>query len=220
MPVLSALLDLLVPPTCLVCGAPARELCGGCRRGLPWLGERTCPRCALPWPCGPLCPAADASFDAAWAPLAYEGPARDLVAAMKFRGRLAAVDVMAAQMVAGLRRHPGILVAVPAHPRRRRARGFDQASELARALGARTGRRVEEPLRRDGRATRQVGLSRERRRAPERVRFSVRGQPPQTVVLVDDVHTTGATLDACARALKEAGTRRVVALSYVRALAP
>jgi len=218
--VLRAVLDLLVPPACLVCGDPANDLCGACRRGLPWLGERTCPRCALPLPCGRRCPAAGAAFDAAWAPLAHDGPARELVAALKFRGRLAAVDVMAAQMSAGVQRHQGVLVAVPAHPRRRRGRGFDQSRELALALGARTGRPVVSALRREGSLTRQVGLSREGRTAAGRLRFSVLGTPPAQVVLVDDVHTTGATLDACARALKAGGTTGVTAVSYVRALAP
>jgi len=218
--VLRAVLDLLVPPACLVCGDPASELCGACRRALPWLGEQTCPRCALPLPCGRRCPAAGAAFDAAWAPLAHDGPARDLVAALKFRGRLAAVDVMAAQMSAGVRRHRGVLVAVPAHPRRRRGRGFDQSRELALALGARTGRPVSGVLRREGDLTRQVGLSRGARTAAGRLHFSVLGTPPASVVLVDDVHTTGATLDACARALKAAGTAQVTAVSYVRALAP
>jgi len=218
--VLPFLLDLLVPPRCLVCGDPARDLCGGCRSSLPWLGDRTCARCGLPAPCGVRCPAAGAAFDAAWAPLAHEGPARELVTALKFRGRLSAVDVMAGHMAAGVGRHPGVLVAVPAHPSRRRGRGFDQAQELADALGSRTGRPVARALRREGAATRQVGLSRGQRAAAGRLRFSVRGTPPAVVVLVDDVHTTGATLDACALTLKEAGTTSVAAVSYVRALSP
>ena len=218
--VLRDLLDLLVPPLCLACGVPARELCGGCRRGLPWLGERTCPRCALPLPCGRRCPAAGAAFDVAWAPFAHEGSARELVAALKFRGRLAAVDVMAAQMAAGVRRYEGVLVAVPAHPRRRRARGFDQSRELARALGAQAGRPDAAVLRREGAATRQVGLSRSQRSAPQRLSFTTSGPPPAEVVLIDDVHTTGATFDACARALKTAGTTSVTAVSYARALRP
>lgn len=219
-PVLSALLDLLVPPTCLVCGVPARDLCAACRGGLPWLGERTCPRCALPAPCGPRCPAAGAAFDAAWAPLAHDGPARELVSALKFRGRLSAVDVMAAHMAAGVRRHAGVVVAVPAHPWRRRGRGFDQARELALAVGACTGRPVVDALRRDGAATRQVGRSRGQRTAAGRLRFSAVGTPPAAVVLIDDVHTTGATLHACAQALKAAGSSSVAAVSYVRALSP
>ena len=214
------LLDLLVPPACLVCGAPARDLCGACRRRLPWLGDRVCSRCGLPAPCGARCPAAGAAFDAAWAPLAHEGAARELVTALKFRGRLSAVDVMAAHMAAGVRRYPGGLVAVPAHPRRRRDRGFDQSRELALALSEQTGRPVLPVLRREGAATRQVGLSRGQRAATGRLCFSVCGKPPAAVVLVDDVHTTGATLDASARALKAAGAESVVAVSYVRALSP
>jgi len=164
--------------------------------------------------------AAAAAFDAAWAPMVHDGSARELVSALKFRGRLSAIDVMAAHMAAGIGRHPGPLVPVPAHPRRRRGRGFDQSRELAFALAACTGRPVAAVLHREGEATRQVGLSRSQRAEPGRLRFTVRGPPPGEAVLVDDVHTTGATLDACARSLKAAGTTSVVAVSYARALRP
>src|SRR2546423_13984232 len=86
------LLALFVPPACLACrrslARAGDPLCPSCRRALPWLPEPRCPRCGLPAPCRP-CPAAGAAFDAAWAPLAHDGPARALVAALKFRGRLA-----------------------------------------------------------------------------------------------------------------------------------
>ncbi|HEX2085324.1 MAG TPA: double zinc ribbon domain-containing protein, partial [Solirubrobacteraceae bacterium] len=98
---LDALLSLLVPPRCLACRRSARDvLCAACRAALPWLRD-ACPRCALPRPCAP-CPAARQRFAAAWAPVAYEGVARDLVHALKFHSHLAAADVMAAQMAPGL----------------------------------------------------------------------------------------------------------------------
>lgn len=219
------LVALLVPPACLACRRPVSQagepLCPSCRRALPWLPEPRCPRCGLPAPCGP-CPAARAPFDAAWAPLAHDGPARALVAALKFRGRLPVADLMAGQIAAmaptGLLAPPAVLVPVPADPHRRRARGFDQAEQLARALGRRTGLPRRAALRRGGSSVRQVGASRAARLAPGRLGVAATCPAPVRAVLVDDVHTTGATLRACAAALRSAGAHRVVCVTYARAL--
>jgi predicted amidophosphoribosyltransferase len=158
----------------------------------------------------------------AWAPVAFSGPARALVHALKFRAALAVADVMAAQIVAGapagLLAAPAVLVPVPTHPSRRRRRGFDQGERLARAIARRTGLPVACCLTRAGGATRQAGASRAVRRAPGRIELRVRGSPPILAVLVDDVHTTGATLDACALALRRAGSHAVWAVTYARAL--
>ena len=222
--VLAEILALVAPPACAACRVPlelAREgLCPACRRALPWLGEPRCPRCALPLPCAP-CPARAAAFARAWAPLAHDGPARALVNALKFGGALALADLMAAQLAAGAPpwlAAGGPLVPVPAHPSRVRGRGFDQAQLLARALGRRTGLRVAPCLRRGGPATRQLGAPRRRRVAAGRIEVVARGPLPEEVTLVDDVHTTGATLDGCARALRRGGAREVCALTYSRTL--
>ncbi len=223
-----ALLDLLVPPACLACGRPGRALCGACRRLLIHLPAPRCPRCALPAPCGRPCPAAGHAYRASWTAVAYAGPARALVAALKFRGHTAAASLMAAALAAGARAGDcpvdlagRTLVPVPTHPARRRSRGFDQAEELARALARRTGRPVAAGLTRAGaREARQLGASAARRRAPGRVAvaWTAREPPPAACVLVDDVQTTGATLDACARALRAAGALDVTALAYARTL--
>jgi ComF family protein len=219
----------LAPPACLACRAPLRtattELCPGCRRALPWLEDPRCPRCGLPSPCGAggrSCPARHAAFSAAWAPLAHAGSARALVAALKFRGALPVARLMAAQIAAAVPHAllaDAVLVPVPLHPARRRARGFDQAELIAAALAARSGRPLRSCLRRSGSATRQLGAGREARHAAAgRLSLRVDGPVPERVALLDDVHTTGATLDACARALRAAGAADVVAVSYVRAL--
>ncbi|MEA2392437.1 MAG: hypothetical protein QOJ82_328 [Solirubrobacteraceae bacterium] len=216
---------VLAPPSCWSCRAPVgagAALCPACRTRLAFLRGARCPRCALPAPCGRPCPAAGSAVARAWAPVAFAGPARALVHALKFRAALAVADVMAAQIVAGapagLLAAPAVLVPVPTHPSRRRRRGFDQGERLARAIGGRTGLPVSCCLVRAGRATRQAGASRSERRAPGRIEVRVRGSPPGLAVLVDDVHTTGATLDACALALRRAGSNAVWAVTYARAL--
>ncbi len=151
--------------------------------------------------------------------MAYAGPARALVGALKFHGRLPAAGLMAAQLAATA--PPGLLdgatlVPVPADRGRRRARGFDHADRLARALARRTGLPLAQPLRRTGARSRQVGAGRSARLAAAPAAVGLRAAPPATVVLVDDVHTTGATLEACARALRQGGALRVVALAYAR----
>lgn len=220
---LAELLAIVVPPACIACRAtlPRAELrlCAACVRALPWLPARRCERCGLPRH-RRGCPAAGAAFVRAWSPLAYEGVARDLVAALKFRGALPLAALMAAHIAANLppeSRH-GTLVPVPAQPLRRRTRGFDPAAALSAALAARLGLPEQPCLRRRDRGARQVGASRTQRRRPDRLTIELRAPPPPRALLVDDVHTTGATLDACARTLVAGGCREVVALSYARTL--
>jgi ComF family protein len=223
---LAQLLALAAPPSCTACRRPLADahevLCPSCRRSLPWLRGARCRRCGLGTPCV-RCPARRAAFEAAWAPVAYAGPARELVTALKFRGGLPLADLMAAQIAAGLPRgfaDGATLVPVPLHPRRRRVRGYDQAELLAGALARRLGLPLGRPLRRVGAPTRQMGAGRRERREHGRIELQVRGRAPGLALLVDDVHTTGATLDACAAALRTAGARRVAAVTYARALAP
>ena len=240
---LAELLAVVVPPVCVACRAalPRAELwlCAACTQALPWLPARTCPRCGLVSHRGG-CPAAQAAFDRAWAPLAHDGVARELVAALKFRGALPVAALMAAHVAANLPedlRAPTTgppaptatgprfvppaafaLVPVPPQAARARRRGFDPAGVLAAAIAPRLGLPVSRCLHRRDRAGRQVGSSRRQRRREGRLAVELRAPPPLRALLIDDVHTTGATLDACARALRAGGCRKVVAVTYTRTL--
>jgi len=203
-----ALLGLCAPPACWDCGARARPrepLCLRCRGRLRWLDAD---------------PVRLAGIDA-WAPVAYDGPARALVGGLKFRGAVGLADPMAAQIAASappaLLRPPALLVPVPLHPRRARARGYNQAERLAAALARRTGMRVADCLRRRGPAGgRQVGRGRGERLVA--LAGSIERRPdasvPERVLLVDDVITTGGTVAACAEALHASGATDVAAVAY------
>jgi predicted amidophosphoribosyltransferase len=237
---LATIVGLIAPPSCAACrgSTDGRLVCGACLRRLPWLRGHRCPRCALPRHRAG-CPAAASAFDRAWAPLAYEGAARDLVHALKFHGALPVAGLMAAHMAANLpldlRTLPGELrgppdgappgaaaafgvVPVPPHRGRLRRRGFDPAALLAAGLAARAGLPLAPCLRRADRGRRQVGAGRSTRRSAGRFAAVAAAPPPRAAVLVDDVHTTGATLDVCARALKAHGAEWVGAITYVRTL--
>jgi predicted amidophosphoribosyltransferase len=156
--------------------------------------------------------------DRAWAAAPHEDVARELVVALKFR-RLLRVAETIARRIDALAPAPLLaaeFVPVAPSPGRLARRGFDPAEEIARCLGALAGAPVRRCLEREE-GPRQVGRSRAARIArPPRPR--VLGRPPANVVLVDDVQTTGATLAACTRALREAGSERVSALTFARTL--
>ena len=181
--------------------------------------------------CG-TCRQGEQEFDMARSYGLYTGNLRKAILHLKFRGREYLGSRLGALMARAWEALPEpdspIVAPVPLHPSRRRQRGFDQAELLARGLvrrlrreGRLRGLRLAPASLRRVRATLpQVGLSASARRENVNGVFSV-VRPEQvrnrTVVLIDDVMTTGATLSACAAALKQAGASRVLALSLARA---
>jgi ComF family protein len=192
----------VLPLACPGCGRPA---------------DPVCPRCVVTLQPAQSAPA-PAGVDAWAAAFAYEGVARELVARVKYRRAHAATrwlaDAMAPLVAPPL---PAVVTWAPTSTERRRERGFDHAELLAR----RVARRTRRPLRRllvrlPGPA--QTGLPAGARRTGPR--FSTRGPVGPSVLLVDDVATTGATLAAAAAALRAAGATRVVALTAARTPPP
>jgi predicted amidophosphoribosyltransferase len=207
MEILHAVATGIAPPLCAACGRSCRPeavVCTRCGRRLaaaePLLGK------------GPP------GLDRAWSSAPHEGVARNLVAALKFRRLLPVADLMAdrIQWLAPAHMLSGAIVPVPPAPSRLRRRGFDPAGEIAAALAERLGTPLEPCLSRRG-SQRQVGRRRaERLGQPPRIHAS--GTAPRSVLLIDDVLTTGATMTACAQALRAAGAARVVAVTFARRL--
>lgn len=230
---IDALVHLLLPSPCLGCGVPlpARRsplaLCGRCRLALPAAPASACDGCGEPLaaaelPAGFRCgtcrarPPAYRRLVVAWR---YAPPLDAVILAFKFRRLEHLGDDLAAAMAAALAdRLAGcdLVVPVPLHWRRRLARGYDQAAGIARPLARRLGLPAESPLVRRRATPPQTSLAREARRRNLRAAFAVPGPATvagRTVALVDDVVTTGATLDAAARCLVRAGAAAVVAVA-------
>ncbi|MCL2656604.1 MAG: ComF family protein [Betaproteobacteria bacterium] len=215
----------LLPQTCFVCGAGAgsRFVCLRCIDELPAAPFPACPVCGEASPraevCG-RCLRRTPGYDATRAAFAYEFPLREIVHAFKFDARFAAGRFLAEALVAaGEGLSADCIVPVPLHPGRLRKRGFNQAVLLARPLAA----VMKVPLylnavTKDYEAPPQAGLTLDERRRNLRGAFrAVRRFDGLRVVVVDDVMTSGTTLDELAKALKSAGAKTVENLVVARA---
>lgn len=239
-----ALVRLLLSPACAACRQPLEHpldgpVCHTCWGTAPLLTPPLCDLCGDPLPpaaapfrvCG-RCLGDPPAFEVARSAGLYAGSLKSILRAFKYEGR----RTLAARL-AGLMREAGAgvlaeahaVVPVPLHPWRAMHRGFNQADDLARHLGL----PVWQPIRRIRHGPPQAGLSSRERRENVRHAFGLRGTfvvgwegalarrlRNRTVVLVDDVMTTGATLDGCSRALLDAGVGTVRVLTVARVPAP
>ncbi|MFI5178252.1 MAG: ComF family protein [Vicinamibacterales bacterium] len=226
----------LLAPTCAACGGLLLHplegpVCAGCWRALPRLTPPWCVRCGDALPArlaGPHCVRCrrhESALALSRSAGVYDGSLRQIIHAFKYGGR----RVLGARL-ARLMREAGVdllagadaVIPVPLHPWRALGRGFNQADDLARGLG----RPVWRVLRRTRHGPPQAALPAAERQGNVDRAYALRLSPwserrllNRSVVLVDDVMTTGATLEACARVLAAAGVRRVTALTAARAVA-
>lgn len=224
--------DAVVPAVCLGCQAPLAGtdgLCGGCWRSIRFIRPPLCDRLGLPMPYGAadtMISAAAAAdppvYNRARAVASYEGAMRELIHAFKYADRHDARRLFGRWLAhAGEALLPGIDLVVPVPLTRARLlrRQYNQAAMLAQEVARRTGVKFEPGVLERTRATRaQVGLSHAERRRNVRGAFGVARQwagsvAGLSILLIDDVITTGATVEACARALKAASAMRVDVLA-------
>jgi competence protein ComFC len=220
-----ALLDILLPPRCALCASSREPLCPDCLAGLPYLAGPSCARCgrptALPVDGCRECGGRRLAFQRAAAAIAYEGGGRELVRHLKSGRRRAlagpAGAMMATQLYAG---ESQAVCWVPGDWWRTIQRGCHPAELLAREVARRWGLPAVDLLEPAGLRRPQRGLDTAARRRNVRGAFRARGgvEVPGSVALVDDVYTTGATLDACARALRDAGAAVVEGFTLARAV--
>lgn len=231
---LDSAIQRLYPPRCLMCGRPGRDgadLCEHCHQQLPF-NKAACISCALPLPpntsesaiCG-RCQKKPPYYDQAFSVFSYEQPVVWLIQQLKFNGKLVHARLLG-ELLADLACVEKVIVdedvcilPVPLHKNRLRLRGFNQSIELARALSKKTGWPMElNKVVRMRETSAQTGLDAKARRKNIRGAFAVvEALVHKQVVLVDDVVTTGSTVNELSRVLKKAGVEKITVLSLARA---
>jgi predicted amidophosphoribosyltransferase len=214
-------LGLVLPRRCAACAVPGPALCERCLAALVRVAPPVCDRCGAPgaWPvrrCAE-CAGRRLAFARARCAVVYDTHARTLVSAWKERGRRDLATPLA-ELVSEVVAPPDVdaLTFVPGDRERRRERGHVPAGRLVAALATVWCLPVEQLVGRSGASVRQARLPRSERNANVRGAFRSTGVPPPRVGLVDDVYTTGATVDACARELRRAGAKRVEVVCLAR----
>jgi len=220
----SRALDFVFPPRCVACRSFGSFLCEACLASTPRADGLRCYRCWQPGRADYClsCYAHPPSFRGLRSAFVYSGASRAAVHALKFDGVSALVPAMAAPMVEILEHwspQVDVIVPVPLGGMRKRVRGYNQAELLAREISRGTGLAVDTGLLRRARSTppqaRQAD-ARARRRNIAGAFEADRRATHRNVLLVDDVVTTGATMDACSRTLLDAGAKAVFCLTFTR----
>lgn len=217
----------MLPRQCLLCLAPSGQqaLCPACDADLPRLSGPTCPVCALPTGRGEVCGSClrrPPQFDATRAALAYRFPASALLQRYKYSGFLAAAELMGqllAQRTADTER-PDLIIPMPLHAARIKERGFNQALEIARVVARhRQAALALDSCMRTRPTPPQAGLDLAARVKNLRGVFACRDSlAGKRVALLDDVMTSGASLDALAKCVKDAGAAHVECWVVARTL--
>jgi ComF family protein len=227
-------LDFALPPRCPGCGVIVDEVdsfCAPCWTTLQFIGSGGCESCGLPLEatdaptCG-ACLARPPRIARARAAVAYDDIPRSVALKLKYGRKVALAKTMArymAPLISELPRH-SLLAPVPLHRRRLWERGFNQSAIVAAEISRKTGIPAQPLLLERVKSTPPLkGMSLQQRRRTVAGAFRVRGGADlrgRTVVLIDDVLTTGSTANACARALKRAGAERVELVSWARVIRP
>ncbi len=234
---LTAARDLLYPPCCLGCGRQLESsrlplFCGPCSGQLLFTGPPWCSCCGLPFAAGRAdhlcgdCLKNRFVFDLARSALAYQPPVRQLIIDLKFRQRLAALASLTALALASdamlALAEPDLILPVPLHPARLRRRGFNQALLIARGCFPSLRSRIVPDLLVRVRNTRsQTGLSGAERRRNLDGAFAVKTPgivESRRILLIDDVFTTGSTVNSCGAVLRQAGAARIEVFTLARAI--
>ncbi len=218
-------LDLLFPPKCLGCGKEGTFLCSECHESLPRLLPPFCERCAQPTKrtrfCA-RCVRSPLAIDGIRAPFLMEGAVRQMVHRFKYNDLRALAPVIASLLADYLDSSPlqwDVLMAVPVHRRRERQRGYNQSALLVRELSRLLQAPVVTGLVRIKDSPPQAkSQNMEERRANVQDAYLFKGESltGKRVLLLDDVCTTGSTLDACSRVLKASGASQVWGLTVAR----
>jgi ComF family protein len=230
-----ALVDFLLPPQCAACGARIDahgHVCGTCWRALRFIAPPFCQRLGIPFAIDPGFPAVSAraagdppAYDRARAVALFDDVSRAMIHALKYRDRHDLARMMGGLMAragAELLADATLIVPVPLHRGRLWSRRFNQSVLLARIVAEAAGLRfAPDALIRTRPTAHQVGLTAEQRRRNVAGAFAVRTDwagrlKGQRILLIDDVLTTGATVEACARVARRAGAERVDALVFAR----
>ncbi|MBI4303905.1 MAG: ComF family protein [Chloroflexi bacterium] len=219
-------LNLLFPQYCVGCGREREFICSSCRLSLPWLLPPLCPKCGRPQLNGILCPTCvswQAHIDGIRSPFRFDGVMRQAVHQLKYRNLRALAPTLAKMLGNYLTDNPlpaEVAVPVPLHPKRLRERGYNQSELLAKELGKLTGLPVVTDCLIRQRLTppqaRTATVAERHSNVADAFVCRDQSRQEKQVLLIDDVATSGATLDACAAALKAAGAKSVWGLTLTR----